>query len=164
MPSTRLPFARPPKRSVPWDDVPEARRAVMRAIKGKGTKPEMVVRRMLHAMGYRFRLHRRDLPGTPDLAFPSRKSAIQVHGCFWHQHRGCRRSHVPVTRAVYWEPKLARNVERDGLNQQRLEELGWRLLTVWECELRDMEAVAWRVQDFLGPPGKQAEWLQCVGQ
>ena len=136
----------------------------MRAVKGKDTKPEMAVRRLVHGMGYRYRLHRRDLPGKPDLAFGPRRKAIFVHGCFWHQHAGCRSSHVPVTRAAYWGPKLARNVERDVTNQQRLEGLGWRLLAIWECELGDMEAVAWRARDFLGPPGGQAGRLQCTGQ
>lgn len=134
-----------------WADVPAARRAVMRANKAKDTKPEVALRRMLHAMGYRFRLHRRDLPGTPDIVFPGRHKAIQVHGCFWHQHEGCRRANVPATRQEYWGPKLARNKERDQETQERLKALGWDVMTVWECEVADPHSAAERVRAFLGP-------------
>ena len=133
-----------------WEGVPDARRAVMRANKAKDTKPEVAVRRMLHAIGYRFRLHRRDLPGTPDIVFPSRRKAIQVHGCFWHQHEGCRRANVPAARPEYWGPKLARNKKRDREVQARLEALGWEVLTVWECEVADIHAVTERAVAFLG--------------
>ena len=136
----------------PWPDVSEARRRIMRANKASNTGPELELRRMLHGMGYRFRLHRRDLPGRPDLVFPGRKAVIQVHGCFWHQHPGCRHAHLPRSRTEYWSPKLARNVERDGENERRLEAMGWRVLVVWECALTDCDAVAARVRDFLGPP------------
>lgn len=123
----------------------------MRANKAKDTKPEVAVRQMLHAMGYRFRLHRRDLPGTPDIVFPGRRKAIQVHGCFWHQHTGCRRANIPETRQEYWGPKLARNKTRDREAQARLEALGWKVMTVWECEVTDHRATAERAQAFLGP-------------
>lgn len=130
--------------------MPEARRAVMRANKAKDTKPEIAVRRMLHAMGYRFRLHRRDLPGTPDIVFPGRRKAIQVHGCFWHQHEGCRRATLPATRTDVWLPKLARNRRRDAEAEARLRALGWEIATVWECELRDLEGLGARLRNFLG--------------
>lgn len=139
----------------PWADVPEPRRAVMRANKATNTKPEITVRRMLHAIGYRFRLHRRDLPGTPDIVFGSRRKVVQVHGCFWHQHEGCRRSNVPETRKDYWGPKLARNKERDRESQARLAAMGWSSLTVWECEATDLHTAAERLRAFLGPPGHQ---------
>lgn len=140
-------------RQKPWADVPDARRAIMRANKGKHTKPEITVRRMLHAMGYRFRLHRRNLPGTPDIVFPSRRKAIQVHGCFWHQHEGCSEAIIPSTRQEYWGPKLARNRERDREKEADLEALGWRSITVWECEIRDATRLSHTLQHFLGPPG-----------
>ncbi len=136
-----------------WDGVPEGRRRVMQANRSKGTKPELVLRRALHALGYRFRLHRRSLPGTPDLVFPGRGAAIQVHGCFWHQHEGCSKAHLPRTRQDYWIPKLRRNVERDKESVARLEAMGWRTLTVWECELGHPAAATARAADFLGPPG-----------
>lgn len=111
----------------------------MRAIKGKGTKPEMTVRRMLHAMGYRYRLHCRDLPGTPDIVFPGRRKVVCVHGCFWHQHdaEGCRGARVPKARRDYWGPKLDRNRERDARSVAELTRLGWDVLVVWECWLKD---------------------------
>ena len=124
----------------------------MQAIRSKDTKPELVLRRLLHGLGYRYRLHRRDLPGTPDLAFPSRKAVIQVHGCFWHQHAGCPRAHAPRSRLDYWQPKLARNQARDLLAQERLSDLGWRCLTIWECELVDLDEVAAKTALFLDGP------------
>lgn len=134
----------------PWPDVPDVRRKVMRSNKGKDTKPEMAVRRLLHAMGYRFRLHRRDLPGTPDIAFPARRKAVLVHGCFWHQHEGCRHGRVPATRQEYWVPKLARNKERDERAAAALTRLGWQSAVVWECEVQDAERLAIRLSAFLG--------------
>ena len=129
----------------------ERRSANMRQIRSKDTKPEVLLRRLLHAQGYRFRLHRKDLPGKPDLVFPSRKKAIFVHGCFWHQHPGCREGRVPGSRPEYWEPKLARNQQRDAAAQAALKEQGWHCLTVWECELKDAATVMKNVTDFLGP-------------
>jgi DNA mismatch endonuclease (patch repair protein) len=107
----------------------------MRAIRKFHTKPEIRVRQRLHALGFRFRLHRRDLPGTPDIVLPRHKVAIQVHGCFWHQHPGCRHAIRPRTNQDYWLPKLARNVARDVATKLELEALGWRVLVIWECEL-----------------------------
>ena len=129
--------------------VDAARSRIMRAIKQKNTKPELAVRRLLHAMGFRFRLHRRDLPGRPDIVLPRRKTVIFVHGCFWHQHAGCRLANVPRTRTEYWLPKLARNQERDASAQALLEELGWRVLVVWECELADRDVLRSRLSCFL---------------
>lgn len=126
-----------------------ARRAVMRANTAKNTKPELAVRRLLHAMGYRFRLHRRDLPGTPDIVFPGRRKVVHVHGCFWHQHDGCHRASLPATRRDYWLPKLARNKERDGQVELALALLGWETAVVWECELAGPASLAVRLRAFL---------------
>ncbi len=129
---------------------PEKRSRLMAAIRGKNTKPEMVVRRLLHAMGYRFRLHRHDLPGCPDLVFYGLHAVIEVRGCFWHQHTGCRYATTPVTRPDYWIPKLARNVERDRENTVQLRSMGWRVAVVWECRLRsDAEREVRRLDRFL---------------
>lgn len=121
----------------------------MSRIRSKDTKPELIVRRMVHGMGYRYRLHRRDLPGTPDLAFPSRRKAIFVHGCLWHQHGECSTWRIPKSRQGFWIEKLNRNTERDGHNQSRLRTLGWDVLVVWECEIKDIEALKGRIKDFL---------------
>jgi len=126
----------------------------MKAIKSKGMKPELMVRQLAHKLGYRYRLHRHDLPGRPDLVFPSRRKIIQVHGCFWHQHPGCRHARIPATRRDYWVPKLARTVERDAASEAALAEAGWSVLILWECELRDPDLVEARLTGFLGPPGK----------
>lgn len=139
-----------------FPDVSPTTRKVMQANKGKDTKPEMVVRRLAHGMGYRYRLHRKDLPGKPDLVFGPRRAVVQVYGCFWHQHEGCRHSHIPKTRREFWVPKLARNVERDRDNEAKLRAVGWRVLVLWECETRDGDAVATRIGAFLGPPGRDA--------
>lgn len=126
----------------------------MRGNKKKDMQPELVVRRLLHAMGYRFRLHRRDLPGTPDIVSAGRRKAIQVHGFFWHQHEGCRWATVPATRQDYWLPKLARNQERDRQAEAALEARGWRVTKVWECEVIDAARLAPRLHRFLGRAGK----------
>ena len=125
--------------------VTPARSRIMRGIRSKDTKPELAVRRCLNAMGFRFRLHRRDLPGRPDIVLPRHRVAIQVHGCFWHQHGGCKLANVPRTRRDYWLPKLARNVERDAASAVALVALGWRVCTVWECEVRDIDALRQRL-------------------
>lgn len=121
----------------------------MRSIRKADTRPELVVRRLAHALGFRFRLHRRDLPGCPDLVFPGRRKVILVHGCFWHQHAGCRLARQPKTRPDYWPAKLARNVERDAQVRERLVEAGWEVLIVWECETRDVAALAEKLESFL---------------
>ena len=123
----------------------------MQAVKSKNTGPEIVVRRMLHALGYRFRLHRKDLPGSPDIVLPSRKRAIFVHGCFWHAH-GCAKGRPPKSRSNYWLPKLARNVQRDRTKKEQLESLGWDVLVVWQCQVEDDATLARRLQDFVGQP------------
>ena len=108
----------------------------MAAIRGKDTAPELAVRRILHAMGLRFRLHRKDLPGRPDIVLPKHRTVVFVHGCFWHRHEDCRYTTTPKTRQEFWQTKFAANVERDGRNRTDLRQLGWRVIVVWECELR----------------------------
>ena len=130
---------------------PERRSENMAAIKSRDTGPEMVVRRMLHGLGYRYRLHRRDLPGLPDVVFPSRRAVIFVHGCFWHQHDASECSaRAPKSNLNYWLPKLQRNVERDAKNLVALSTAGWRVLVVWECEVRDKEALERKLVGLLG--------------
>ncbi|MGS1015514.1 very short patch repair endonuclease [Allosphingosinicella humi] len=128
----------------------ELRSRMMRAVRSKNTTPELKLRRLLHRAGFRFRLHRKDLPGSPDLAFPSRKAVIFVHGCFWHGHDCKRGARAPKSNADYWRAKIARNVERDGRSLDGLQAAGWRAATVWECELKDADAVLARVTLFLG--------------
>ena len=122
----------------------------MASNKGKNTKPELLLRSSLYALGYRFRLHSKGLPGTPDIVFPGRCKAIWLHGCFWHAHAGCRFATIPKTRAEYWGPKLARNRERDAEHIVGLRNRGWDSLVIWECELNDMEAVCASAIAFLG--------------
>lgn len=124
----------------------------MSAIRSHGMKPEMVVRRLVHGMGYRYRLHRADLPGRPDLVFPGRAKVIFVHGCFWHQHKkaACRDSRLPKSNLIYWKPKLARNIERDKKNIRALRRRGWKVLVIWECKTGDVGALAERIRTFLG--------------
>lgn len=116
---------------------PERRSENMRRVKGKDTAPELRVRRLLHALGLRFRLHRKDLPGKPDLVFPRYKTAVFIHGCFWHRHQGCRRATMPKSKVEYWTAKFRRNVERDARMPGALAEIGWRHMQVWECEVSD---------------------------
>jgi DNA mismatch endonuclease (patch repair protein) len=126
----------------------------MARIRGKDTGPELVVRRLLHAMGYRFRLHRRDLPGTPDIVLVARRKVVLVHGCFWHRHPGCKAAGTPRTRRVFWETKFERNVARDAQKAAALAALGWDVLVLWTCELKDRDALAARLRHHLGPPGR----------
>jgi len=125
---------------------PERRSALMARIRSKDTGPEMIVRRLVHGMGYRYRLHRRGLPGTPDLVFPARSKVIFVHGCFWHMHSKCVR--LPKTRTHYWGPKLEANRKRDLAARRKLRALGWKALIIWECELRG-DDLAERIATFL---------------
>lgn len=119
------------------DTLSQAQRSfLMSRIRGKDTAPERQVRSLLHRMGYRFRLHRRDLPGSPDIVLPRLRTVVFVHGCFWHRHAGCRYSTTPRSRARFWRLKFERNVERDGENRAALRRLGWRVITVWECQVR----------------------------
>lgn len=113
----------------------------MARIGPKDTKPELIVRRLLHRMGRRFRLHRRDLPGTPDIVLPGPRKALFVHGCFWHRHPGCRKASTPKTRPAFWTDKFERNVERDSRKESELRAAGYDVLIVWECETRDAGAL-----------------------
>lgn len=130
-----------------------ARSANMSKIRSRGTAPEFRVRKLAHRMGYRFRLHRKDLPGKPDLVFPGRTAVIFVHGCFWHQHPepDCLDGRRPKSRREYWDPKLDRNIERDAKSVRALQELGWRVLVLWECETKDAASLKERLRVFLGP-------------
>lgn len=120
------------------DNISKRRRSwVMSRVKSKDTTPELVVRRVAHSLGLRFRLHRKGLPGTPDLVFPKMKVAMFVHGCFWHQHSGCKRARIPKSRRDYWAPKLQRNVARDRESKRKLRRLGWRPVVIWECQTRN---------------------------
>jgi DNA mismatch endonuclease (patch repair protein) len=121
----------------------------MASIRGKDTKPEMAVRRLLHAMGYRFRLHRRDLPGTPDVVLPRHGKAIFVHGCFWHGH-GCGAGRLPKSRPEFWAPKIAANRERDARSLRALRSRGWSVAVVWACETGNLPRVQARLVKFLG--------------
>lgn len=121
----------------------------MRAVKSKDTGAEMVVRRLLHSLGYRYRLHRKDLPGTPDLVFAARRAVVFVHGCFWHQHDCPRGARIPKTRRDYWVPKLRRNQDRDHRNQERLRKEGWRVHVLWECEAIHRTRMIKRLRSFL---------------
>jgi len=128
----------------------ERRSANMRAIQGKDTAPEMFVRRMVHGMGYRYRLHGLDLPGSPDLVFRSRRKVIFVHGCFWHQHKGCSRANEPKSNIDFWRAKLDRNAARDAEQLKFLRKIGWRVLVVWQCELKNERRLAAKLRSFLG--------------
>lgn len=127
----------------------EARARIMRAVKDRDTKPEMIVRRLVHGMGYRYRLHRKDLPGKPDLVFPRRQKIIFVHGCFWHQHECRRGSRVPKSNREYWKIKLQRNKQRDAFNKKKLEEMGWDTFVIWECETHAMDSLEKRIKSFV---------------
>lgn len=129
----------------------ERRSALMRRVRQRDTDPELVVRRVAHALGYRFRLHRRDLPGTPDLVFPRYRVALFVHGCFWHRHEGCPRATTPKSRRDYWLPKFAANVERDRRKEEALKSLGWRVLIFWECEINDANSLKRRLKFVMHP-------------
>lgn len=125
------------------------RRRTMQAVKSKDTAPEMTVRRMVHRMGYRFRLHKKDLPGKPDLVFPGMHKAIFVHGCFWHGHNCARGARVPQNNHIYWLNKISRNRARDRKNVKDLLATGWKSLVVWECALLNEGGVTAQVRDFL---------------
>ncbi|MFN3859664.1 MAG: very short patch repair endonuclease [Caulobacter sp.] len=128
---------------------PEKRSAVMRRVKGRDTSPELKVRRLLTGLGARYRLHRKDLPGRPDIVMPGRRLAIFVHGCFWHGHDCARGGRVPKANRDYWLGKVGRNRERDGDSRAALEAAGWRVETLWECEMKDEAALAGRLARLL---------------
>lgn len=130
---------------------PSERSTRMSLVRNRDTKPELVVRRLIHGLGYRYRLHQGDLPGKPDLVFRSRHKVIFVHGCFWHRHLApdCKLARLPKSRLEFWLPKLEGNRERDVRNQALLESAGWGVLVVWECELRDMAQLEAKIISFL---------------
>ncbi len=128
---------------------PEKRSLIMAAVRSKNTSTELRVRRLVHGMGYRFRLHKKSLPGCPDLVFPSRRKVIFVHGCFWHRHARCRYSTTPKTRVDFWKEKFEKNVARDRRIRGELKKLGWDVLQIWQCELSDLERVAKKIGAFL---------------
>lgn len=130
---------------------PEQRSLLMSKIRQKNTGPEMAVRKLVYALGYRYRIHRHDLPGTPDLAFITRKKAIFVHGCFWHRHACTRGQQRPKSNIEYWQEKLERNRLRDRRNVYALRKMGWKVLTIWECQLRDIKRIQRRLERFLDP-------------
>lgn len=138
---------------------PEARSRMMSGIRGKNTKPEVAIRSVLHRLGFRFRLHARELPGRPDIVLRKHKALIFVNGCFWHRHAGCRLTTTPASNAAFWETKFARNVERDRQNYDLLRAAGWRIAIVWECEQRrtTADALGDALADWLRSPSKTLE-------
>ena len=127
----------------------EKRSQIMSRVSGKNTKPELVVRSLLHNMGYRFRLHRKDLPGKPDITLPKYHKVIFVHGCFWHGHADCPRSNRPTTNKMFWRVKLDKNIERDKVTVCNIRGLGWSVLTVWACEVKDKDKLTNKLLSFL---------------
>jgi DNA mismatch endonuclease (patch repair protein) len=126
-----------------------ARSSLMARVRLRDTRPELAVRKVAHALGFRFRLHRRDLPGRPDLVFPRLRKVVFVHGCFWHRHSGCRRTTTPKVRAAFWQAKFAANIERDHRSIAGLEKEGWEVLVIWECETDDASKLSARLAQFL---------------
>lgn len=126
------------------DHVSIAKRSeIMRAVRPKGSGPEKLVRSAAHRLGLRFRLHRRDLPGSPDIVFPRHKTVVFVNGCFWHRHKNCKKATTPKSNTAFWAKKFARNVERDQENYSRLARLGWTVVVVWQCEIKNIaQAIA----------------------
>lgn len=132
-----------------YKDVSDSTRARMRAVRRQNTTPEILVRKLLHSLGYRFRLHRQDLPGKPDIVLPRHKRIILVHGCFWHGHEQCRRSKLPSNNREIWRKKIDRNKSRDTCVNASLHSLGWISLIIWECEVRDKEGLTKRLLQFM---------------
>jgi DNA mismatch endonuclease (patch repair protein) len=135
----------------------ERRSANMSRIRSKDMAPELAVRRLVHSLGFRFRLHRRDLPGRPDIVLPKHRKIVFVHGCFWHLHTACREGRIPSSRREYWEPKLTRNRARDAAHLVALRAAGWKCLVVWECETSDLTTLLAKLRRFLEPPTNVAE-------
>ena len=129
--------------------VSEQRSRNMSAIKSKNTKPEIKVRKILHSMGYRFRLHRKDLPGSPDIVLPKYKTIIFVHGCFWHRHENCKYASNPKTRKEFWESKFKANVKRDKEIQEKIKNIGWLSVVIWECETKKVDNLREKLIDFI---------------
>lgn len=130
---------------------PEARSVNMRQVRGANTGPELAVRRIAHGMGLRFRLHRRDLPGTPDFVLPRHRVVVFVHGCFWHRHEGCPRATMPETRWEFWSKKFSATIQRDARQISELSQLGWKVVTVWECEIKNTGAIEARLKAAVSP-------------
>lgn len=128
---------------------PKRRSEIMALVRSKDTKPEMKVRRLVHALGFRYRLHCTDLPGTPDLVFRAKRRVIFVHGCFWHGHNDCPKARLPKTRVEYWRAKRENNLERDARVKRELSEKGWNYMVVWQCQLKDLEKLTERLMSFL---------------
>jgi DNA mismatch endonuclease, patch repair protein len=136
------------------DHVDAAKRSlIMAAVHSKDTEPEMLVRKIVHRLGYRYRLHRKDLPGKPDIVFPGRRKVIFVHGCFWHRHSNCKYASSPKSRIEYWQAKFDANVARDERNRQELDKAGWKILTLWQCELKNPDELAVQLNEFLSEEG-----------
>ena len=133
---------------------PKKRHEIMSAVRTKNTGPELSARKTLYALGYRYRLHRKGLPGRPDIVFPKLSKVVFIHGCFWHGHK-CSKGQLPKSRLTYWGPKIAANKRRDTRNVASLKRLGWKALVVWQCELKESEDFERRVKVFLGPPHRQ---------
>ena len=129
--------------------VTDQRSKNMSAIKSKNTKPEIAVRKLLHSMGYRFRLHSKDLPGSPDIVLPKYKTVIFVHGCFWHRHENCKYASTPKTRQEFWNKKFTTNIDRDLVIQNKIKNLNWRSIVIWECETKNMENLRYKIIDVL---------------
>lgn len=129
--------------------VTRGRSALMARIRTKNTKPEISVRKLAHGLGYRFRLHASELAGTPDIVFPRLKKVVFVHGCFWHRHSRCSRATIPKTRVAFWIAKFAANIERDAKNRRALRRAGWKVLIVWECEIKSSEMLRQKLGRFL---------------
>lgn len=127
---------------------PERRSWNMSRIRSGDTKPERIVRSILYGLGYRFRLHRKDLPGKPDIVLAKYKTVVFVHGCFWHRHKGCKYAYMPKSRIEFWQKKFDENVERDRKVQKKLEDMGWKIIIIWECELKDLDTLADRIDNY----------------
>lgn len=127
----------------------------MALVRSKHTKPELAIRRLVHGMGFRYRLHGNKLPGRPDLVFPARRKAIFVHGCFWHRHRGCKLARIPKSRVRFWKEKLEGNRKRDARNMTRIRRLGWSYLVIWECQLGKLESLSRKIRKFLEEGGNK---------
>lgn len=136
---------------------PERRSYLMSRVRSKDTTPEMTVRRLVHALGYRFRLHGRSLPGKPDLVFAGRQKVIFVHGCFWHRHEGCAKATLPKTRTKFWQEKFDTNVQRDRWAEAELSAQGWEVMTIWQCETKDIQNLKTRLERFLGDRTTKAD-------
>jgi DNA mismatch endonuclease, patch repair protein len=127
---------------------PERRSQIMSHIRGKNTTPELIVRKLVYSLGYRYRLHYAKLPGKPDLVFPGRKKVIFVHGCFWHHHEGCKKSKLPSSNVEFWQDKIIANVHRDNKTHEALSQLGWKYMVIWQCEIK-LPGIEERIKIFL---------------